>query len=47
VRDQFLAERDLLRIRYEYLSLSLQLRRDAGSLSADDLVDISSRLQAP
>lgn len=47
VRDQFLAERDLLRIRYDYLRLSLQLRRDAGTLTADDLVDISSRLQAP
>jgi outer membrane protein len=47
VRDQFLAERDLLRIRYEYLRLSLQLRRDAGSLSADDLVDISRRLIPP
>jgi outer membrane protein len=47
VRDQFLAERDLLRIRYDYLRLSLQLRRDAGSLSADDLVDISGRLQSP
>ncbi len=47
VRDQFLAERDLLRIRYDYLRLSLQLRRDAGSLSADDLIDISSRLQSP
>lgn len=47
VRDQFLAERDLLRIRYEYLKLSLYLRRDAGTLTADDLVDISSRLQAP
>lgn len=47
VRDQFLAERDLLRIRYEYLKLSLYLRRDAGSLTSDDLVEISSRLQAP
>lgn len=47
VRDQFLAERDLLRIRYEYLKLSLHLRRDAGTLTADDLVDISRRLQAP
>lgn len=47
VRDQFLAERDLLRIRYEYLRLHLHLRRDAGSLTADDLVQISSHLQAP
>lgn len=47
VRDQFLAERDLQQIRYDYIRLSLLLRRDAGTLSADDLLDISSRLLAP
>jgi outer membrane protein len=47
VRDQFMAERDLQQIRYDYIRLSLFLRRDAGTLTADDLLDISSRLQAP
>jgi outer membrane protein len=47
LREQFMAERDLQRIRYDYLRLGLYLRRDAGTLSADDLLDISRRLQAP
>ena len=45
VRDQFVAERDLQQVRYDYIRLSLYLRRDAGTLSPDDLLDISSRLQ--
>jgi outer membrane protein len=47
VREQFVAERDLQRIRYDYIRLSLYLRRDAGVLSSDDLVDIGSRLDQP
>lgn len=47
VREQFVAERDLQRIRYDYIRLSLYLRRDAGILSSDDLVDIGSRLDQP
>lgn len=47
LREQFVAERDLQRIRYDYLRLGLYLRRDAGSLNADDLLDISSRMQSP
>lgn len=47
VRDQFVAERDLQQNRYSYIRLSLALRRDAGTLTADDLLDISRRLQAP
>ncbi|MEC8859654.1 MAG: TolC family protein [Pseudomonadota bacterium] len=45
VRDQFVAERDLQQIRYDYIRLLLNLQRDAGTLSPDDLIDISSRLQ--
>lgn len=47
VREQFVAERDLQRIRYDYIRLSLYLRRDAGVLSSDDLIDIGSRLDQP
>jgi outer membrane protein len=45
VRDQFVAERDLQQVRYDYIRLTLNLRRDAGTLGPDDLIDISSRLQ--
>ena len=47
VRDEFLAERDLQAIRYEHIKLGLYLRRDSGTLTADDLVDISVSLEAP
>ena len=47
VRDEFIAERDLQQVRYDYLRLSLQLQRDAGTLDAEDLIDISQRLEAP
>ena len=47
VRDEFIAERDLQQVRYDYLRLSLQLQRDAGTLDADALVDISERLEDP
>ncbi len=47
VRDLFLAERELQRYRYDYIRLGLYLRRDSGALTADDLLDIGSRLQEP
>ncbi|MDP3516090.1 MAG: TolC family protein [Pseudohongiella sp.] len=47
VREQFMAERDLQRIRYDYIRLSLYLRRDAGVLTSDDLIDIGNRLDQP
>ena len=47
VRDEFLAERDLQAIRYEHIKMGLYLRRDSGTLTADDLVDISVSLEAP
>tara|TARA_R110002072_G_scaffold269868_3_gene429493 strand:+ start:38215 stop:39612 length:1398 start_codon:yes stop_codon:yes gene_type:complete len=47
VRNQFVAARELQRYRYDYIRLGLYLRRDAGTLTADDLLDIGSRLQDP
>lgn len=47
VRNEFIAERDLQRSRYEHLRLGLYLRREAGTLSAEDLIDISTRMRAP
>lgn len=47
VRDEFLAERDLQAMRYENIKTSLYLRRDSGTLTADDLLDISQSLQPP
>jgi outer membrane protein len=47
VRNQFIAERDLQRSRYEHIRLGLYLRREAGTLSPDDLIDISTRMRAP
>jgi len=47
VRDEFLAERDLQAIRYEHIRMGLYLRRDSGTLTAADLVDISVSLDAP
>jgi outer membrane protein len=47
VRNRFVAERDLQRSRYEHIRLGLYLRREAGTLSPDDLIDISTRMRAP
>lgn len=47
VRDEFLAERDLQAMRYEHIKTGLYLRRDSGTLTADDLLDISVSLQPP
>lgn len=47
VRDEFVAERDLQAVRYEHIKMGLYLRRDSGTLTAEDLVDISVSLQAP
>ncbi|MEX2334571.1 MAG: TolC family protein, partial [Pseudohongiella sp.] len=47
VRDEFVAERDLQAIRYEHIKMGLYLRRDSGTLTAHDLVDISVSLEAP
>ncbi len=48
LRDQFQAERDLQRARYDHIRANLVLRREAGVLTANDLLDVSRRLnQAP
>ena len=44
VRDRFAAERDWQNYRYDYLALSLQLRQNAGVLTADDLMAISEEM---
>jgi len=45
IRDQYRAERELQSLRYEHIQLTLLLRREAGTLSAEDLLDISEWLQ--
>lgn len=47
LRDRFQAERDLQRTRYEHIKFSLLLKREAGILSGDDLIDVGSWLIAP
>lgn len=42
LRDQFAAERDLQRARYDHIRAGLILRREAGTLSADDLLELST-----
>ena len=46
LRDQFQAERDLQRARYEQINFLLLLKREAGSLNADDILEIN-RLMVP
>jgi len=47
LRNQFLAERDLQRTRYEHVTYLLFLKRETGTLSADDLIDVGTWLIAP
>lgn len=47
IRDRFQAQRDLQRSRYEHVKARLQLQREAGTLSADDIMEVSSWLEAP
>ena len=47
LRDQFSAERDLQQTRYEHIKYYLTLKREAGSLSADDLLEVGNWLVAP
>lgn len=46
VRNQFQAEREFQRARYEQINYLLQLKREAGTLTSDDLVQIS-KLMVP
>ncbi len=47
VRDQFQAQRDLQRARYDQIRYTLVLEREAGTLAADDLERVSANLNAP
>jgi outer membrane protein len=47
LRDRFSAERDLQRARYDHIRYSLMLKREAGTLSADDLLDVGNWLVEP
>ena len=47
VRDQFRAQRDLQRARYDLIRYTLLLEREAGTLAADDLQRVSATLNAP
>lgn len=47
LRDRFAAERDLQRVRYDHIRYNLLLKREAGSLSAEDLLDVGNLLIAP
>jgi len=45
IRDQFGAQRDLQRVRYEHVKFLLLLKREAGLLTADDLIEVSTWLE--
>lgn len=47
LRDQYRAERDLQRTRYEHVKYLLLLKREAGTLTADDLLEVGSWLIPP
>jgi outer membrane protein len=47
LRDRFSAERDLQRARYDHIRYSLVLKREAGSLTAEDLLDVGTWLVEP
>jgi outer membrane protein len=47
LRDRFRAERDLQVARYAHIRANLRLKREAGTLSAEDLLDVGSWLIAP
>jgi len=47
LRNRFMAERDLQQVRYDHIRYWLYLRREAGTLTSDDLLEISTRMQPP
>jgi outer membrane protein len=47
LRDQFRAQRDLQRARYDLIRSTLALEREAGTLTAEDLQQVSNSLNAP
>ncbi|MFL2873139.1 MAG: TolC family protein [Pseudohongiellaceae bacterium] len=46
LRDQFQAERDLQRIRYDHIRYLLLLKRETGTLSAEDMLEVGGWLEA-
>ena len=47
LRDQFQAERDLQRTRYEHIKMLLELKKEAGILTAEDLLEVGGWLIEP
>lgn len=47
LRDQYRAERDLQQARYDHIKFLLMLKRETGMLSADDMLEVGSWLEAP
>ena len=45
LRDQFQAERDLQRIRYSHIRYLLLLKRESGTLDAEDMLEVGSWLE--
>ena len=47
LRDQFGAQRDLQTARYDHVKFLVLLKREAGLLSAEDMVEVSGWLESP
>ena len=47
LRDQYQAERDLQRTRYEHIKFLLLLKRETGTLEAEDMLEVGSWLVPP
>ena len=47
IRDQYAAERELQRIRYDHIRYLLLLKRETGTLNADDMIEVGKWLEPP
>ena len=47
LRDRYQAERDLQRTRYEHIKFLLLLKRETGTLEAEDMLEVGSWLIPP
>ena len=45
LRDQFQAERDLQSVRYDHIRYLLLLKRETGTLDAEDMLEVGSWLE--
>jgi len=45
LRDQFRAERDLQRTRYDQIKYFLLLKRETGALTAEDMIEVGEWLE--